>query len=470
VVTGGTSGRLFGCILGDRIGIPVTVEMRVWDMRFFNSGTTTGSDFCKTRLTLIDNQGGCGEGTLVTLGGNIETESSVNMNGVQVSLMTDLPDYPVVTKTNEEGNYVFRSLPVGVDYTIKPAKSGDYMNGVNTLDLVQIQRHILGIDKLESPYKMIAADADDDGSIRINDILVLRRLILGVTDTISNVASWRFVDKSAKMEATPWPFNEVISHGALSEDRMSDDFIGVKIGDVNGTVSANTTSAVLSPRGKGITLLAEDKVLKTGDVVEVKLNAGQFRDVYGMQFTMRHEGLNLMDIDGRGIEVTHENTGRIGSGLTTFSWVSGESKSVSEGSDVMIISFKVTKDAMLSEVLKITSDVTVAEGYVGSAMERKGISLEFVRKQGMPFDVYQNEPNPWMSDTKIRFDLPVAGDVRLTIMDVTGKIIKSFMTEGAAGNNEIIISREQLGGASGVLLYQITSDNNILQKKMLVVE
>ena len=42
------------------------------------------------------------------------------------------------------------------------------MNGVSTLDLVLIQKHILGSRSIETPYKMIAADIDNN-----NDITVL---------------------------------------------------------------------------------------------------------------------------------------------------------------------------------------------------------------------------------------------------------------------------------------------------------
>ncbi|MBL0102221.1 MAG: hypothetical protein IPP49_21100 [Saprospiraceae bacterium] len=41
----------------------------------------------------------------------------------------------------------------GQDYQITASKGGDYLNGVSTLDLVLIQRHILGIQTLDSPYK-----------------------------------------------------------------------------------------------------------------------------------------------------------------------------------------------------------------------------------------------------------------------------------------------------------------------------
>jgi hypothetical protein len=122
VITGGTSGQQFGCNAGNTIGVPIIVEMRVWDVRLLVPGTAEGSDFCSTRLTLIDNQGGCGEGTLVVLGGTIQTEAIEMMGGVDVTLKAELPEYPHTTKTDKDGKYEFATLPIGVDYTIEANK------------------------------------------------------------------------------------------------------------------------------------------------------------------------------------------------------------------------------------------------------------------------------------------------------------------------------------------------------------
>ena len=57
------------------------------------------------------------------------------------------------------------------------------MNGVSTLDLVHIQRHILGIQSLNDPYNAIAADADNNGKISASDLTVIRKAILGISSS-----------------------------------------------------------------------------------------------------------------------------------------------------------------------------------------------------------------------------------------------------------------------------------------------
>ena len=59
------------------------------------------------------------------------------------------------------------------DYEVTGGSTEDYLNGISTLDLVLIQRHILGQQLLDSPYKMIAADVNNDDKITAVDLVVL---------------------------------------------------------------------------------------------------------------------------------------------------------------------------------------------------------------------------------------------------------------------------------------------------------
>lgn len=49
-----------------------------------------------------------------------------------------------------------------------------------------IQKHILGIQTLTSPYKIIAADVNNSQAITAKDISDIRKVILGVTNEFPN--------------------------------------------------------------------------------------------------------------------------------------------------------------------------------------------------------------------------------------------------------------------------------------------
>jgi hypothetical protein len=86
---------------------------------------------------------------------------------------------------------------------------------------------------------------------------------------------------------------------------------------------------------------------------------------------------------------------------------------------------------------------------------------------GAGFELYQNVPNPFEGVTMIGFNLPEATQATLTIMDVSGKVIKTIQSDFAKGYNEVRVSNID---ATGVLYYQLATDNHTATKKMIIIE
>ena len=96
--------------------------------------------------------------------------------------------------TDQSGKYTFSNLAKLNDYEIKPEKNTGHLDGITTLDLVIMQRHILGLKTLDSPYKLIAADINNSKSVTAADLVELRKVVLGVESEFKYNTSWRFVD------------------------------------------------------------------------------------------------------------------------------------------------------------------------------------------------------------------------------------------------------------------------------------
>ncbi len=140
--------------------------------------------------------------------------------------------------TDDTGYYAFFGLPAGGDYTINPRKNTAPLNGVTTYDMVLIRRHILAVDALDSPYKIIAADINGSNSVTTYDLVLLQKMILHVEEEFENNESWRFIDAAfvfPNME-NPFesPFPEIKSFNNLFDSKKV-DYIGIKVGDVNGS-------------------------------------------------------------------------------------------------------------------------------------------------------------------------------------------------------------------------------------------
>ena len=143
--------------------------------------------------------------------------------------------------TVEDGKYSFDNIILPADYTINADRNDAHRNGVSTLDLVKIQKHLLGIETISSPYDLIASDAKNSQGVSAVDLIELRKLILGTYTELPNNKSWRFVDETFQFAdpTSPWPFEEVISVDNMTTSLTNQDFVAIKVGDVNNTVQAN---------------------------------------------------------------------------------------------------------------------------------------------------------------------------------------------------------------------------------------
>ncbi|MBK8563776.1 MAG: HYR domain-containing protein [Saprospiraceae bacterium] len=178
------------------------------------------------------------------LGGKIETDVGPDIAGVKVAI-SSTTDFFTEVRTNSTGNFL-SDIPSGGDYILTPSMDTLPVNGVSTFDIVVIRKHILGIDTLDSPYKIIAADANRSNSVTTFDLVEIRKLILTIYDDFPNNSSWRFVDANYVFTNPLNPFLETFPEFVrvddVTQDNLNVNFIGVKIGDANGSASTNFTS------------------------------------------------------------------------------------------------------------------------------------------------------------------------------------------------------------------------------------
>ncbi len=194
---------------------------------------------CQTTLTITEGQAACSCG--VTVSGVIRTEKNLTVRNVIVELMDANGQVLQRDTTKANGRYTFTNVTPGLSYTIVPRKNTGFLNGVTTFDQVVITRHILGVQALGSPYKIIAADANGSQTVTTFDLVGIRRLILGITNELPNgVPSWRFVPADFTFPNPDNPFLSTFPEhieipnlqGAIDDA----DFVAIKIGDVNDSV------------------------------------------------------------------------------------------------------------------------------------------------------------------------------------------------------------------------------------------
>ena len=146
--------------------------------------------------------------------------------------------------TDAQGDFQFINVPVGGTYSIKPMHDINDLNGVTTYDLVLISKHILAIEPFDSPWKMVAADANQSGSITTFDIVETRKVILGINQAFPANTSWRFLPAYTIFGNPANPFMgglppDNISVINLQANYTGANFKGIKIADVNNTAIGN---------------------------------------------------------------------------------------------------------------------------------------------------------------------------------------------------------------------------------------
>lgn len=197
---------------------------------------------CQTYVFIFD-QGFCDPGSSVSAFlPDQRGIAGVGIEAVSVYCTGDTtlwPPFPVFTDISGYWTSLGSTIGlVGANNFITASKKTNPLNGVTTFDLLEIQKHILGTKLLDSPYKMLAADANLDGKISLQDVVLLQKLLLGLIPELPHGKSWRFVPAD---HIFPDPLNPLSAPQQIVTPNTADPipghfgFTGVKIGDVNAS-------------------------------------------------------------------------------------------------------------------------------------------------------------------------------------------------------------------------------------------
>lgn len=447
-----TSSVMFNC---SHVG---TQRVRVW-MRDLAGNW----NYATSTITVQDNDGICGPRP-PSVAGTIGTENnslvkdvvvSVNANGSVAGSMT----------TPATGAFLVTNLTAGSNYQVRAAKTidTDKKNGVTTLDIALISKHNLGIEALNSPYKIIAADVNKDGEVDATDMLHIRRFILNITPALPAGSAWRFIDKSYAFRNAANPlgedFSEVVNLTNLSGQAAA-NFTAVKLGDVNNSFDASQVRG-----SRALVFNANDMTIVAGNEYTVAINAENF-NAAAFQGTFAFEGASVKAVKAGSLNNTSDANFGMFNNAVTASW-NGKSEA---SADVVNITFVATKSGKLSEMLTVNSSVTMAEGY-DAAGNPMNVSLKFNtgKVAGGEFALYANTPNPFATSTTIGFNLPKDGQAKLTIYTAGGKVVSVINGTYKAGVNQVTVNKADLN-ASGLLYYRLDTQDNSSTRKMIIIE
>ncbi|MCB0572130.1 MAG: HYR domain-containing protein [Phaeodactylibacter sp.] len=438
------------------------------------------SAYCVTVVAVQDNNNICPQQVSGMIAGDIVTEEGEYVEDVMVQVSSN---NSLMAYTGNNGFFEILNIPYGNDYSILPQRNTDQLNGVSTLDLVLISKHILGVQSLGSPYKMIAADVNKSGGISTLDLITLRKMILGVETAFPNGnKAWRFVASNYNFPDPSNPFAtafpEILNINDFTQSELEANFIAIKVGDVDNSATPNSFIGVEQRVTRGeLALQLQDQAAKAGDRITIPVTAEGLNEILGYQFTFGFDtdALEFVELQAGAlpnIGPDNFNLQSVAEGWASTSWNAMAVKAAAGNVELFRISFRAKRTLpSLLGLLNIVTGPTAAEAYKeeGSLLD---VNLHFntaVAESKPGFELYQNRPNPFDAETVVGFRLPEAGSAKLTVFSLAGQAIYTQSAYYEAGYHEIHLNKGMLP-VSGLLYYQLETADYAATRKMIMME
>ena len=373
---------------------------------------------------------------------------------------------------------------------------------INVGDMLGIQAHAALQVAFNNGYQWVAADINGDAKVNLLDYALVQRYVLGNNAHFTNNQGiqigpdWKFIAESHVFmplppgnppAPQPNPLNSPvppsqITHNNIMVSFLDDDFVGVLMGDVNGSVMPSLTNGGVggAESSEILKFRIDERAVQAGETLTIPFKAGDFTNAQAYQMTISFdpEVFELQDIQPGvlpGLTESNFGTDYLVNGLISTLWVGGKSMSFNDNETLFSLTFKALENVpTLSSVLHSSSAVTeaLAIDEAGNAID---IDFEFVTSvatgevESKVFALYQNQPNPFTSETSISFRLPEAGRATLRVFSAEGRLVKTVIGDFAEGINAIRFQKGDFG-SNGVFYYELETSKHSDRKKMILID
>jgi VCBS repeat-containing protein len=288
-------------------------------------------------------------------------------------------------------------------------------DGVTSLDISFIRRHILNVASLDSPYKILAADVDGSSSVSTLDLSFIRRLVLGTTNRFP-VGLWRFVPSGYVFTnvLAPWGAPTNRFYATVGGDITGQDFVALKVGDVNNSwlplvglagdsgkaKSDGNPDEENALKGDGVSAAGDPVIFAMpatngapGAEVVVPVRTSNFTGVGTLQFSFHWNTnvvtfLNIEPVFGlAGMTVGGNfNLGMSNSGTLAVSWddTTGGTTTLPDGTSIFSIRFRISGAPSNTSSLTINGTPTAYEVTDG---------FQTLPSTSVPGQIYIDQPN-----------------------------------------------------------------------------
>lgn len=405
--------------------------------------------YCLTSAVVQDNAGVCSPDTtaaspMAAIAGRVHDFQGDRVPEVEVRL-----NQLNMAMTDTLGDYLFSAMPMGGSYEVTAQKTDDPREGITTSDLLSIARHLMGVDTITSPYQLAAADVDQSGTLDSDDIMLLHFVLLGVQPDLADNLGWRFIPESFAFPVDSLMtlgYPESIFIDTLQADYMEGHFVGIKLGDVNGSAMQDTANTYGTLENRSLFTAAmnvNDQYLHPGQTYRVPVYAPAGSSMEGGMLQFDHPGLEILNVEKAA--AGHIFSAPTGAASTTLSWVG------SNAAQAPLFTLEVTPvvPQLLSEALALTaSSRVVVQG------EENSVTLNYTTSPvASQVSVW---PNPFRENLHLRYTLPGSEAVELQVWTANGQVVLHQSRPAFKGVNEWVLPAHQLP-TPGTYFFRLSS-------------
>ena len=458
-------------------------ELGIQEVELWSIDLTGNADYCQVFVIIQDNLGNCPGTPSPIVQACVKCENGqVGSEPVTLTMEIQRPGLPPLTLQNGPTNpncitNQQASIPIGSSYTITPSNNTNPINGMSTYDIVLIARHLLGLDILNSPYKLIAADVDRSNFVGVGDLVQMKRLILGIYTELPQNTSWRFVPKNYVFPNPNFPsfppFPEKIEVTNVSDTiPVSFEFKSIKIGDVNGTAICNGFAPGTEDRSN-VSISIPDLNLAAGEEVDLPLRFTEAGEWLGFQIGLRFNP-SLLEV----VQVTPGNLPQMNSsyisqpapGLVRMLWFDAESVALLPDQAVSTVRVRALAPVSLKDEVTLTNDQMTAEAY-DAALKTSPLQLVFAGKTNGTNElsattILAPQPNPTADGFSIPVRLGEAATVQVQVTDLTGKTLYQTELPCTTGSHLLAVPAAALPQA-GVYGWRVQVGNEAKSGKVV---
>ncbi len=444
---------------------------------------------CQNYVLVQPNSGGCNcdpDGD-VKLHACVKTVADKKLPGytLQSSLVSTGGVPNTITKNRSKvvvdscSNVAYDKLPFGGSYRMdirasQSALSNSHLNGVSTFDLLQISRHILAIQSFQTFYQVLAADVNRSNSVTSFDIVEIRKLLLGIYDSLPGIPAWRLI------RPVPDPSNliafnavrdtyQINLNGLLQDTSLYNfNFLAVKYGDVNQSAAFGADP---EDRGAGLPvtiMLDATNWAAIGTQQRAVFHCASDVQLDGWQMALQ---LDLAAVELEGIEgISAENYQLSPDGvLRILNWDEGGNP-FQTGDVLFVLKLKMRQGADLTKCIALDARTLTPEAYTlqSADYQRHPIELRTSMKQDFASGVqcYLPSPNPFTGATQFSVQLDKPQTTVLAVFDMQGKLVYQAVQELAEGPQSLVLPAYAFTQA-GAYVYRLNIGEALFTGKII---